>query len=891
MCEPFLEVVAIQNGSDIRIESIVRTEPHNQQLRSLLALATENLIDSIRHEIGAFVVSAPNSKGYHPLQNNDCNKIATGIISPQIEKPLNNLIDSTVESFSTQEENNVSKPPQQSNKERTVFQWQAPLYGDLDAAPVVAAVQAWSRRFTNKGAGLEATHLADGVQLTLGVSDTEEAVLRLQVIHSSDRSMAVISKLILSDWTIHDATRVSAQTEGLSAETSTASLAQIAAANLETSLAKELNVLIVQPTNQSTTSNSSFAENTTEVSVDPAFIQQGAASSQEYFEIPVDDSAAVSDAFRVVGQATSAAQTQTSSSGGAGDLTNHNQGSNVPFVGARGQRDSSDERFVSQRDVPFKRRDPTTVQKAATMGLRLEKFEGTGLEEQAMKELNDMLRNSRSDGFLSVIKSYEKNASAATSAAAAPNTFAVEKDLSGGGIDSFSGPDSSSATSPLEDLFQKGKQHSALSLQEILNRPTLGESAEELRQPTPHLPLLMENSPLKNGGIDIFQSPAELYADPSGQGAHSELQRTAIPASSLLAGQNRAENTHFSPPDPASYELDQHRLSVLLIELNRTAVEMQDRVVDSYRDLLLSENILYLLRDANASTFEWDTRQLLKKITEKSIELTTELAALIKTESVRHLQTIEDVCEIAADFQQDDLKFLERMHYIKPRFDTSLLAFLSYAIGEEMARITLRGVDPTLAPSDWLKVLHVVKQGVLAEFESRYAQLLEPLLLVVRFDDPALRSAIFERFVNITPAMELAYLKALAQNMISNVLERSCAEEASQQDQQMSRLLPQKVFSTARIAEPLPDSEVLVRRIMALQGDVDKFLSDEIIAQRVAAFRAQAAEQGQSVVVRHRNPVMQAEMETARELERDAARTGGVRQVGEMGLLLGDGHL
>ena len=28
--------------------------------------------------------------------------------------------------------------------------------------------------------------------------------------------------------------------------------------------------------------------------------------------------------------------------------------------------------------------------------------------------------------------------------------------------------------------------------------------------------------------------------------------------------------------------------------------------------------------------------------------------ALVKTESVRHLQTIHDVCEIAANFQQDE---------------------------------------------------------------------------------------------------------------------------------------------------------------------------------------------------------------------------------------------
>jgi len=41
-------------------------------------------------------------------------------------------------------------------------------------------------------------------------------------------------------------------------------------------------------------------------------------------------------------------------------------------------------------------------------------------------------------------------------------------------------------------------------------------------------------------------------------------------------------------------------------------------------------------------------------------------------------------------------------------------------------------------------VLRVVQQGVLAEFERRFDRLLEPLLLVVRFKDPATRNAVLQ---------------------------------------------------------------------------------------------------------------------------------------------------
>jgi hypothetical protein len=52
-----------------------------------------------------------------------------------------------------------------------------------------------------------------------------------------------------------------------------------------------------------------------------------------------------------------------------------------------------------------------------------------------------------------------------------------------------------------------------------------------------------------------------------------------------------------------------------------------------------------------------------------------------------------------------------------------------------------------------------------AEFEARFERLLEPLLLTVRFDgevNKAIRSNIFERFVNITPAMDLPYVSPTA---------------------------------------------------------------------------------------------------------------------------------
>ena len=41
-------------------------------------------------------------------------------------------------------------------------------------------------------------------------------------------------------------------------------------------------------------------------------------------------------------------------------------------------------------------------------GVKLESFEGRGLEEQAMRELQEMLQNSQKKGFLAVLKEHKE---------------------------------------------------------------------------------------------------------------------------------------------------------------------------------------------------------------------------------------------------------------------------------------------------------------------------------------------------------------------------------------------------------------------------------------------------------------------------------------------------
>jgi hypothetical protein len=121
-----------------------------------------------------------------------------------------------------------------------------------------------------------------------------------------------------------------------------------------------------------------------------------------------------------------------------------------------------------------------------------------------------------------------------------------------------------------------------------------------------------------------------------------------------------------------------------------------------------------------------------------------------------------------------------------------------------------------------MQVLHIVRQGVLEEFERRYDRLLEPLVLHVRFEDADLRSDLFRRFVDMVPPLELRYMRELAMNMASSIQDQAAAGE---------------VF---------PDAQ-LVLKMQQLESDVETYLSEDIIDSKVEAFIAKAGRQGTKV--------------------------------------------
>ena len=166
---------------------------------------------------------------------------------------------------------------------------------------------------------------------------------------------------------------------------------------------------------------------------------------------------------------------------------------------------------------------------------------------------------------------------------------------------------------PINELFVKGTELSKLSWQEMLTRQAKIESLEDdLSKPPTKLLINLKAGGL-SGGIDIFEGPP-IY----GENSENNNNKNA-PENSILGQINKKiKNENLLPPDQKNLENDERNLFVLITELERTDFMLHESILDSYRDFLLCDNFLYLMKNANVSTTHtYETRLLYSAMTNK----------------------------------------------------------------------------------------------------------------------------------------------------------------------------------------------------------------------------------------------------------------------------------
>eukprot|EP01041_Mallomonas_annulata_P002918 gene2918-5731_t len=853
--ESYLDVVVEEDlgSKSLLISTDLIVSEATPQVKSLVRFATRNLIESLVNYMGAKLTykedttsdtlnefesslseSTQNNQNIEStstkngINENNSNEISTNVLS--------SIHSSTSTSSSTQQDTPITPPMKEVSKStsttsiskialedfpKIVYIWRnAKSSTDI----IVKYIQGWADKFAGKGAGIEADNTSDGIIFTFSISSNSQLIITADTTTSND--LLVTANFKLKDQIITPRTVNNIKLDDDPMD----KLVLKAVESLLKSLYKDLSSLYINESESESTMNDDDDDYENDASGNSYNVKRTDIEINKELELnnrngggggsvfgsptasrfPIIDSDTTNDTKEDRNVIRSEKGYKDNKDDGDGDVYEPTvwpasvTASQSPLLLQQQQQSSASPPLSPQR-----KRDPELLEKAREVGIRLEKFEDKGIEEQAVKQLRDMMNNQRNSGLPAFIKSIRQN----------DTTVA-----SGSGSESEPSSSAEASLSSSMNIFKSGMNLS-LTWQEIMNRPPVDN--EDFTKPVTKLPISLKAGGLA-GGIDIFEGP-DAFGGPS------------APSPSSVIGQMMKQMEEELPPKPIELDMDLRRMDFLISELDRSDEIMHENILNGFRDVLLCENFLYIMKERNKLITENKIRLLYAKITKKATELNMELGKLVKQQSVRHLQTIYDICEIAGELQLQEDEFLERIDFIRPRFTTELLGYLNYAINEEILSLKKRDIDSTKLPSVWLRVLQVVKQGVFADFESRYERLLEPLLLVIRFDNEGLRTNLFERFVNITAPLDLPYLRSLSLNMISNILSQDISN--------------------------LPDS-TLPMKMQQLQSDIENYLSEDFIQLKIKEFEKNALEQGKTIRRQYRDPSMEAELKAIEELSK-----------------------
>ena len=499
--------------------------------------------------------------------------------------------------------------------------------------------------------------------------------------------------------------------------------------------------------------------------------------------------------------------------------------------------------------------DPVLETKARKLGLRLSAFKDKGLEEETYQSFNKMIENTSKSGLLS----YLQNIS---------NTETIEitttADTNGGSMVNKGEVSHMKLTSTLDMLLEEGQSVSSSRLTTASQPSVTPDSSSTTTAGTPDIPFIYDPSDLSNLALSTPTSPT------------TTTDNTTLP----------------SQPLTKSYIIDEKKLELLIQELSQALPERHDLILSSYKDLYLSPNFLLLLQNKNKDIYLTNNVRLLySKITYKGIEYISQLTDLIKQESIQHLQTIYDICQISSKFQHNEIQFLNEIELIKNKFDTTLLSYIKYAIQEEEYSILSKlKRENTLAnkvydkndvynnPSRWLQILNIIYNGVYYELSSRFQRLLDPLLLILRFEQRDVQSYLYQRLVESTAVIDLPYLKSLSQNIVdyyevnggvdghnseSSLPTPSPLPPSSSSSATATRTSGTASSSSSSSSALLKDGDtglnppvptgLTASQLAQLTADLHTYLSDEIIQDKLITYRKDIQPQGVQIDFKKRN--------------------------------------
>ncbi len=245
--------------------------------------------------------------------------------------------------------------------------------------------------------------------------------------------------------------------------------------------------------------------------------------------------------------------------------------------------------------------------------------------------------------------------------------------------------------------------------------------------------------------------------------------------------------------DPVQYMRERSRLQMLVDELCQQPEERFSEIANFYKDILLSENFVTLVRDqlrsmasryldtkrSNQDTTEVEERigmerEVLGKLVKFAQLLLKEAQALGAELEAQQLEVIRSICNVAMDpkhetEEQTAEALTDAVRDMRPMLDENFVAYLKYAIAEEEARLARAGLVDDPEHNRWLFVLKIIQEGVYAELAVGVQRYIDHISYVLRMDTKKERKELLSKLIDVMPSMDVRPFVKVVDNIAASL--------------------------------------------------------------------------------------------------------------------------
>eukprot|EP00553_Chaetoceros_curvisetus_P004655 CAMPEP_0204622060 /NCGR_PEP_ID=MMETSP0717-20131115/7719_1 /ASSEMBLY_ACC=CAM_ASM_000666 /TAXON_ID=230516 /ORGANISM="Chaetoceros curvisetus" /LENGTH=377 /DNA_ID=CAMNT_0051636669 /DNA_START=8 /DNA_END=1141 /DNA_ORIENTATION=- len=245
--------------------------------------------------------------------------------------------------------------------------------------------------------------------------------------------------------------------------------------------------------------------------------------------------------------------------------------------------------------------------------------------------------------------------------------------------------------------------------------------------------------------------------------------------------------------DPVQYMQERSRVQMLVDELCRQPEERFSEIANFYKDILLSDNFVTLVRDqlrsmasryldtkrSNQDTTEVEERigmerEVLGKLVKFAQLLLKEAQALGAELEAQQLEVIRSICNVAMDpnhetEEQTAEALTDAVRDMRPMLDENFVAYLKYAIAEEEGRLARAGLVDDPEHNRWLFVLKIIQEGVYAELGVGVQRYIDHISYVLRMDTKKERKELLSKLIDVMPSMDVRPFVKVVDNIAASL--------------------------------------------------------------------------------------------------------------------------